>query len=56
MVTSIRLTDQDKINIHIIRAMIPELKTDSAVIKYCLNVLGSAYNTVDSKLVVKNDG
>lgn len=49
---SIRLTEQDKINIHIIRSMIPELKTDSAVIKYCLNVLGQAYDSVETKLVV----
>ncbi len=51
----IRLNEVDKQNIEIIRGILPELKTDSAVIRYSLVIVASCYNKLTPSLKIKND-
>lgn len=50
---SIRLDDNDKRRIELIQGKIPELKSESAVFKFCLSVVASAYENVNPKLVIE---
>jgi endo-1,4-beta-D-glucanase Y len=52
---SIRLSDNDKRNIELVQSKVPELKSESAVFKYCLSIIASAYESFNTKLVLKEN-